>query len=95
MSLIQPPPDAAKNTLHMISGVFTAVAKLMKGLIPASGVTVIVTLQTDEAGGLSTLFSNEAPDQVPVVLDRMLRIVKEQGDDRSRIIKPAGIPEAS
>ena len=94
MSLIKPPPDPAKELLHLVSGVYQGISNLLKAVIPAARVTVIVTLQTDAAGGLSTLFSNEAADQVPVVLDRILRIVKEQGDDRSRIVKP-NIPEAS
>lgn len=94
MSLIQPPPDQHKEMLHMIAGIYSSMAKLLKTLVSAARVTVIVTLNVDEAGGLSTLFSNEAPDNVPVVLDRVLRIVKEQGDDRPLIIKPA-MPEAS
>lgn len=75
-----------------VRDVFAMMAKLMRELVPNVRLTVIVTL-SEKGTTHSTLFSQEPTDNVVPTLKRMTYIVEEQGDERSRIIKP-GPPEA-
>ena len=83
-----------KTRVLLLRKVYEGIGQLMQGLVPGSTVTVIVSLCDPDGEGSSSLWSNERTDAVLPSLRRFVRICEEQGDDRSRILRPDQ-PEAS